>query len=77
MDGFGKTLLASDAVVVEATANRVAVSPVLASFVTRVIVANSHQVKAIAQAQVETDKIDAGTLACLQAPAAPAADPDA
>jgi hypothetical protein len=35
--------------------------------VARVIIANPLQVKAIAQAHVKTDKIDAGTLASLQA----------
>ncbi|MFK4380947.1 transposase [Bradyrhizobium sp. USDA 223] len=37
LEGFGKTLLASDEVVVEATANSLAVSRVLAPFVARVI----------------------------------------
>lgn len=67
LEGFGKTLLASDEVVVEATTNSMAVSRVLAPFVARVIIANPLQVKAIAQAHVKTDKIDAGTLASLQA----------
>jgi transposase len=67
LEGFGKTLLASDEVVVEATGNGMAVSRVLAPFVARVIIANPLQVKAIAQAHVKTDKIDAGTLASLQA----------
>lgn len=67
LEGFGKTLLASDEVVVEATGNSMAVSRVLAPFVARVIIANPQQVKAIAQAHVKTDKIDAGTLASLQA----------
>ena len=67
LEGFGKTLLASDEVVVEATGNSMAVSRVLAPFVARVIIANPLQVKAIAQAHVKTDKIDAGTLASLQA----------
>ncbi|WP_225157411.1 MULTISPECIES: hypothetical protein [unclassified Bradyrhizobium] len=64
---LAKTLLASDEVVVEATANSMAVSRVLAPFVARVIIANPLQVKANAQAHVKTDKIDAGTLASLQA----------
>ena len=67
LEGFGKTLLASDEVVVEATANSMAVSRVLAPFAARVIIANPLQVKAIAQAHVKTDKIDAGTLASLHA----------
>ncbi|XUK50236.1 transposase [Bradyrhizobium pachyrhizi] len=67
LEGFGKTLLASDEVVLEATGNSVAVSRVLALFVARVTIANPLQVKAIAQAHVKTAKIDAGTLASLQA----------
>lgn len=56
LEGFGKTLLASDEVVLEATGNSMAVSRVLAPFVARVIIANPLQVKAIAQAHVKTDK---------------------
>ncbi|WFU39972.1 transposase [Bradyrhizobium sp. CB82] len=67
LEGFGKTLLASDEVVLEPTGNSMAVSRVLAPFVARVIIANPLLVKAIAQAHVKTDKIDAGTLASLQA----------
>ena len=44
-----------------------AVARVLSPFVTRVIIANPLQVKAIAHAHVKTDKIDAGTLASLHA----------
>jgi hypothetical protein len=65
LEGFAKTLLASDEVVVEATANSMALSR--SPSVARVIIANPLQVKAIAQAHVKTDKIDAGTLASLQA----------
>jgi hypothetical protein len=54
-------------VVIEATGNSMAASRVLTPFVARVIIANPLQVKAIAQAHVKTDKIDAGTLASLQA----------
>ena len=39
----------------------------LTPFVARVIIANPLQVKAIAQAHLKTDKIDAGTLASLHA----------
>src|SRR6478735_3994062 len=67
LQGFGKSLLASDEVVIEATANSMGVSRVLTPFVARVIIANPLQVKTIAQAHVKTDKIDAGTLASLQA----------
>jgi hypothetical protein len=48
LEGFGKSLLASDEVVIEATANSMGVSRVLAPFVARVIIANPLQVKAIA-----------------------------
>ena len=67
LEGFGKSLLATDEVVIEATGNSMAVSRVLAPFVARVVIANPLQVKAIAQAHVKTDKIDAGTLASLHA----------
>ena len=63
--GLGKSLLATDEVVIEATGNRMAVSCVLSPFVRRAIIANPLQVKAIAHAQVKTDKVDAGTLASL------------
>ncbi len=65
LEGFGKTLVATDEVVIEATGNCMAVSRVLSPFVKRVVIANPLQVKAIAHAHVKTDKIDAGTLASL------------
>jgi hypothetical protein len=67
LEGFGKELLATDEVVIEATANCMAVSRVLTPFVKRVVIANPLQVKAIAHSQAKTDKIDAGTLANLYA----------
>jgi transposase len=67
LEGFGKSLLASDEVVIEATGNCVAVSRVLSAFVKRVVIANPLQVKAIAHAHVKTDKVDAGMLASLHA----------
>src|SRR5271165_3855591 len=67
LQGFGKSLLASDEVVIEATANSMGVSRVLTPFVARVIIANPLQVKAVAHAHVKTDKIDAGVLASLHA----------
>src|ERR1700758_2371410 len=67
LEGLGSRLAATDEVVIEATGNSMAVSRVLSRFVARVIIANPLQVKAIAQAHVKTDKIDAGTLASLQA----------
>jgi transposase len=65
LEGFGKKLLATDEVVIEATGNCMAVSRVLTPFVKRVVIANPLQVKAIAHAHVKTDKVDAGTLASL------------
>ena len=67
LEGFGKTLEATDEVVIEATGNSMAVSRVLSPFVARVVIANPLQVKAIAHAHVKTDKVDAGTLASLYA----------
>ena len=67
LEGFGKSLLATDEVVIEATSNCMAVSRVLSPFVKRVVIANPLQVKAIAYAHVKTDKVDAGTLASLHA----------
>lgn len=67
LEGFGKSLLATDEVVIEATGNCMAVSRVLSPFVARVVIANPIQVKAIAHAHVKTDKVDAGTLASLHA----------
>jgi transposase len=67
LEGFGKSLLATDEVVIEATGNCMAVSRVLSPFVKRGVIANPLQVKAIAHAHVKTDKIDAGTRANLYA----------
>lgn len=67
LEGFGKSLLATDEAVIEATGNCMAVSRVLSPFVKRVVIANPLQVKAIAHAHVKTDKVDAGTLASLYA----------
>src|SRR4026208_1945533 len=67
LEGFGKKVLATEAVVIEAAGNCMAVSRVLTPFVKRVVIANPLQVKAIAHAHVKTDKVDAGTLASLYA----------
>lgn len=67
LEGFGRSLEATDEVVVEATGNVMAVVRLLSPHVARVIIANPLQVKAIAHAHVKTDKIDAGTLASLHA----------
>jgi len=59
LDEFGESLRSTDEVVIEATGNSLALSRVLTPFVSRVIIANLLQVKAIAQAHVKIDKIDA------------------
>ncbi|MDE4589034.1 hypothetical protein LOF17_14960 [Sinorhizobium meliloti] len=67
LEGFGNTLTSTDEVVIEATGNCMAVSRVLSPSARRVVIANPSQVRAIAQANVQTDKNDAGTLANLYA----------
>jgi transposase len=67
LEAFGRSLGKEDEVVIEATGNAMAVVRVLSPYVRRVIVANPLQVKAIAQAHVKTDKIDADVLASLRA----------
>jgi transposase len=58
-------LRTSDRLVVEATTNTWAVVDILRSFVAAIVVGNPLQIKAIAQAKVKTDKIDAEVLAHL------------
>ena len=65
LDGFARTLRADDEVVIEATSNAMIVSHQLSPHVARVVITNPLQVKAIANAHVKTDKIDAGVLAKL------------
>jgi transposase len=67
LEAFGGRLDAGCEVVIEATGNAMAVARVLTPFVSRVVIANPLQVKAIAHAHVKTDKIDAGVLARLRA----------
>lgn len=67
LEGFGKSLQATDEIVVEATGNTMALVRILSPFVARVVIANPLQVKAIAHAHVKADKIDAGVLASLHA----------
>lgn len=64
---FGRTLRPDDEIVIEATGNTAAVERLLRPFVGRVLIANSRMVRAIAYARVKTDKVDAVTLARLQA----------
>jgi len=64
LEGLSRQLKKTDEVVIEATANCMAVSGILSPHVKRVVIANPLQVKAIAHAHV---KVDTGTLASLQA----------
>jgi transposase len=66
LDEFGrKHLRKTDRLAVEATTNPWAVAEILRPFVAAVVVGNPLQIKAIAQAKVKTDKIDAEVLAQL------------
>jgi transposase len=60
-----RTLRPTDHVALEATTNSWAVADVLRPHVARVIVSNPMATKAIAQAKVKTDKVDAAVLAHL------------
>jgi transposase len=60
-------LRVADHVVLEATANTMAVVNAVRSHVARVVVANPCQVRLIAEARVKTDKIDAAVLGQLYA----------
>ena len=60
-------LRATDHVVLEATANTIAVVNAVRPHVARVVIANPAQVRLIAEARVKTDKIDAAVLAQLYA----------
>jgi transposase len=55
----------TDKLAVEATTSTLAVAAILRPFVAAIVVGNPMQTKAIAQAQVKTDKIDAEVLANL------------
>ncbi|MFL0690707.1 MAG: IS110 family transposase [Agrobacterium tumefaciens] len=64
---FGQKLRKDDEVILEATGNTSAIVRLLTPFVTKVVIANPLQVKAIAHARVKTDKVDARILAQLHA----------
>ena len=66
LEAFAKLhLLPTDQVALEATTHCWAVARVLRPFVGRVVVSNPLQTKAIAQAKIKTDKVDALVLAQL------------
>src|SRR5262245_15171435 len=66
LEAFARSKLRkTDRLAVEATTNTWAVADILRPFVAAVTVGNPLQIKAIAQAKVKTDKIDAQVLANL------------
>ena len=64
---FAGSLCASDGVALEATCNRHAIARLLQRHVRRVVVSNPQKTRAIAEAKVKTDKVDAQVLAQLLA----------
>ncbi len=62
---FAGELTENDAIALEVTTNAWAVADLLAPFVDRVVVSNPMKTKAIAEAKVKTDKVDAEVLAQL------------
>lgn len=64
---FAKTLRAGDKVALEATMNTAAIAAVLAERAGEVVVSNPFKTRAIAEAKIKTDKVDARVLAELLA----------
>jgi transposase len=64
---FADSLAPGDEVALEATGNTYAIAMLLASRVARVVVSNPGKTRAIAEAKVKTDKVDAAILAQLLA----------
>ncbi len=62
---FAASLAASDEVAIEATVNTFAIAALLAQHVARVVISNPLRTRAIAEAKVKTDKVDARVLAEL------------
>jgi transposase len=65
--GFAEGLGSGDEVALEATGNTWAIATLLASRAGRVVVSNPVKTRAIAEARVKTDKVDAEILAQLLA----------
>ena len=63
--GFAEQLGPADEVALEATGNTWAIATVLASRAGRVVVSNPAKTRAIAEAKVKTDKVDAEILATI------------
>src|SRR5215213_8899062 len=64
---FADSLCATDEVALEATGNTHAIARLLERHVGRVVVSNPQKTRAIAEAKVKTDKVDAAVLAQLLA----------
>ena len=64
---MGGTLGPDDEVALEATTNSDAIATLLRPVVARVVVSNPRKTRAIAEAKVKTDKVDARILAQLLA----------
>jgi transposase len=64
---FADSLLATDEVAIEATCNTHAIVKLLEGRVARVVISNPMKTRAIAEAKVKTDKVDAAILAQLLA----------
>jgi transposase len=64
---WAASLLADDQVSLEATGNSDAIANLLMPLVGRVVVSNPSKTRAIAEAKVKTDKVDARILAQLLA----------
>jgi len=64
---FAESLGAEDQVAMEATINTFAIARLLEEHASRVVVSNPLRTRAIADAKIKTDKVDAGVLAQLLA----------
>src|SRR6266498_3124654 len=64
---FARTLRPDDQLVLEATMNTWAIADLLRESGARVVISNPLRTRAIAEAKVKTDKVDAATLAELLA----------
>jgi transposase len=62
LERFAESLGATDQVVLEATGPALEIKRIIEPHVSRVVIANARKVRAIAEAKVKTDKVDAQTL---------------
>ena len=67
VQAFANSLAPTDEVALEATGNTWAIATLLASRASRVVVSNPAKTRAIAEARIKTDKVDAAILAELLA----------